>query len=168
LGHGYLAPWLSGTPGYLEPQAGLPRFKAGHRESRRAGSKAYPMQRFSFGLALMGLSGATGLFDSGFNYFYRAGGISHTGGAALVIVSCLLIVGACLWLAELRRVGWLAATLIILLFMGLIGTALAAYFLEADILLALMLLGLLGWCMDRLPRRAAKPSPLPLGRELTQ
>jgi hypothetical protein len=123
------------------------------------------MQRFSSGLALMCLSGAFGLFDATFNYLYRPGGISHTPGAMLVIVSCLLIVGAGLWLAELQRAGWLRATLVILLFMGLIGTAVAAYFLEADILVALMTLGLLGWCVDRLQARPAKRSRVALRQE---
>ena len=126
------------------------------------------MRRFSFGLALLSVSAAFGLFDACFNYLYRPVGVSYAGGAALVVASCLLIVTASLWLAELRRVGWVGATLVVLLLMGLIGTALAAYFLEASILLALMLVGLVGWCIDRLPRPAAKRSYLPLGRQLMQ
>ena len=126
------------------------------------------MQRFSFGLALMCLCGALGFVDAGFNYLYVPSGVSHTGGAALVVASCLLIVAASLWLAELRRVGWLGVTLIVLLFLGLTCTALAAYFLEANILLTLMLVGLLGWRLDRRPHHDVRPSRLHIGRELTQ
>lgn len=115
-----------------------------------------PRRQFSFAAAAVAICGALGLCDSVFNYFYRPGGISHSPGVLLTIVSCALIAGDGLGLAIFSRSNWLRTTFVTLLLLGLLGTGLAAYFLEADLLLGLMILGLIGWCAERIGRRPAE------------
>lgn len=100
----------------------------------------------TFGRWLLAAAMAAGLCVAAFNYLSTGNGIDHTAGALLVIVSSVLLLGASL-LFGLRWVGarWLAVILDILILLGLIGTAAAAYFLEADLLLVLMILGLCAW-----------------------
>ena len=112
-----------------------------------------PRRGFSFAAALVAVCGALGLCDSVFNYFYRPGGISHSPGVLLVIVSCALIAGDGLGLAIFSRSSWLRTVFVALLLLGLLGTGVAAYFLEADLLLGLMILGLIGWCAERIGPR---------------
>ena len=80
-----------------------------------------------------------------FNYFAPGTGIDHTPGAMLVAVSTLLILVASL-LVYPDRIGinWVDNTLKVLIFLGIIGTAFAAYMLEATALLALIILALVG------------------------
>lgn len=96
------------------------------------------------GAWLMTAAAALGLIDAWIEYVRLGSGIDHTGGALLVIVSCALLVVAGVVLALVGRGGWriLFAVLSIL---DVLGTGLAAWFLHAWILLALMAVALVGW-----------------------
>ncbi len=92
-------------------------------------------------------------------------GIAGSGGVILVIVSSALLLAASLILA-LALVGRrsLRATIDVLLCLGIIGTGFAAYMLEADFLLAAMVLAFVGWvahlfAAPRAAHRAASLQP---------
>ena len=83
--------------------------------------------------------------DALFNYFWTGNGIHGTEGALLVVVSTLLMVVAA-WLTGAHIVhGWLRTLLLALLVLDFIGTGLAAYLLEAWILLALDIAATVAW-----------------------
>jgi quinoprotein glucose dehydrogenase len=97
----------------------------------------------SGGLWLLSAATALGLIVSIFNYFWTGNGIHGTEGALLVVVSTLLQLIAAVWLLRGTLHGglkWLFEALILL---DLAGTALAAYLLEAWILLAIAAIGFL-------------------------
>jgi hypothetical protein len=82
------------------------------------------------------------LLDSLFNYVWQGNGIHGTEGALLVVISTLLLAIAG-WIVAARWArGWVRLVLEILIFLDLLGTGAAAYFLNAWILLALDLLAL--------------------------
>jgi len=83
--------------------------------------------------------------DALFNYFWTGNGIHGTEGALLVVVSTLLM-GVAAWLTGAHIVhGWLRTLLVALLVLDFIGTGLAAYLLEAWILLALDIAATVAW-----------------------
>jgi hypothetical protein len=103
-----------------------------------------------YGASLLAVSGAAGLGISLANDFSRSSTIGHTDGALLVTVSTGLILAAALVIVALSaffdsRPTWLRILLDILLVLGLVGTALAAYFLETNLLILFMAVGLIGW-----------------------
>ena len=83
--------------------------------------------------------------DAVFNYFSTGNGIHGSEGALLVIASTLLMAIAAALIASRRITGWLLGLFEFLILLDFLGTALAAYFLEAWILLALVVLALIGW-----------------------
>ena len=98
------------------------------------------------GAWLLAASAAAGLCLSLFNYFWPTTGIDGTPGALLVVVSTALVLAAALVMALYRsKPLWLRVVLNVSTLLGLIGTGLAAYFLEAYVLIGFMALGLLGW-----------------------
>jgi hypothetical protein len=100
--------------------------------------------------ALLGLAAAL------IGYFHRGSGIDHTAGALLVIISTALLVAAEAALALfLDAPRWLRVVLLTLCLLGLLGTAIAAWFLHAWWLLAFMLVGLLAWLIEVAPHPAA-------------
>jgi quinoprotein glucose dehydrogenase len=95
------------------------------------------------------------LLDSLFNYVWQGNGIHGTEGALLVIISTLLLAIAG-WLVAARWVhGGVRLVLEILIFLDLIGTGVAAYFLNAWILVALDVIALLVFLFHVLRRRPA-------------
>ncbi len=96
------------------------------------------------GIALVALS-LLALLDSVFNYFSRGNGISGTEGALLVVVSTLLMLIAAVLLARDMVRGWVRVTFEILIVLDFIGTAAAACFLNAWLLLALVALAAIAW-----------------------
>lgn len=72
-------------------------------------------------------------------------GIDHTYGALLVVASSALLLIAALVLLLFRWPRAARGVLLALLLLGIAGTAFAAYFLEAHVLLALMALAVFGW-----------------------
>jgi len=85
------------------------------------------------------------LIDSLFNYFWTGNGIHGTEGALLVIVSTLLLAIAAGLIVNRWVRGWLRCLFEVLIFLDFLGTALAAYFLEAWILLILIALAFIAW-----------------------
>ncbi|HSV01780.1 MAG TPA: hypothetical protein VLI41_01115 [Phenylobacterium sp.] len=109
-----------------------------------------------YGRWLMALAAAAGLVVSLVAYFNRGGGIAHTGGAALVIASTAILLVAALVLAlALAAPAWLRGLLLAGCLLDLLGTGLAAFFLHAWLLLALMIIGLVGWLLAMFADRAA-------------
>ncbi len=98
-----------------------------------------------YGGWIMAAASAAGLVLSIASYLRIGSGIDHTYGALLVTVSTALLSGAAVIVALLGSAGWPSRILQILILLGILGTALAAYFLEAHALLALMAVALLGW-----------------------
>ena len=99
------------------------------------------------GIALVALS-LLALLDSVFNYFSRGNGISGTEGALLVVVSTLLMLIAAILLARDMVRGWVRVTFEMLIVLDFIGTAAAAYFLNAWLLLALVALTAIAWLVQ--------------------
>jgi hypothetical protein len=86
-----------------------------------------------------------GFVEAVLNYFFDVG-IAYSEGALLVVVSTLLIlvaIGLVRWWPTMPR--WLKVVLAILILLDFIGTGFAAYFLEAYLLLALMVIALIAW-----------------------
>ena len=98
----------------------------------------------AYGGWILVASSAAGLALSVFNYFEDIG-IGGTAGALLVIVSTALLLAASLFTLFVPAARWLLVTLDVLILLGILGTALAAYFLEAGLLLFFMALALVGW-----------------------
>jgi hypothetical protein len=110
-------------------------------------------------LALTGVWGLSllALVDSLFNYFWTGNGIHGSEGALLVIVSTLLLVLAVGVVLNRWGPRWLSVILEVLIVFDFLGTGLAAYFLEAWILLALIALAFIAWLVH-----ALRPAPRPL------
>lgn len=96
------------------------------------------------GAWLMTAAAALGLIDAWIEYVRLGSGIDHTGGALLVIVSSALLVFAGVVLAFVAPGGW-RILFVVLSILDILGTGLAAWFLHAWILLALMAVALVGW-----------------------
>lgn len=106
-----------------------------------------------WGTILTALCAAAGAGVSVFNYLDRASGIAGTPGALLVIGSCLAIFAAALVILSLsNRFRWFSRTLFVLIFLGILGTAFAAYLLESAWLLAAVAGCFLGWLAASLGR----------------
>ncbi len=113
-----------------------------------------------FGHWLLLASAAAGLLVSIYDYLWAIG-VSHTSGVVLVIVSTALVAGASAFIAfQSGSPRWLIATLEVLILLGLIGTGAAAYFLEAHVLLGLMVLGFLGWLVAIVAPTESRPATL--------
>ena len=106
--------------------------------------------------AVWGLS-LLALIDSLFNYFWTGNGIHGSEGALLVIVSTLLLTLAGGIVLNRWGPGWLHVILEVLIVLDFLGTGLAAYLLEAWILLALIVLAFIAWLIH-----ALRPAPRPV------
>ena len=84
-------------------------------------------------------------FDALFEYFNPGNGIHGSEGALLVVISTVLMVAAAALILFSVVGGELRTIFEILLVLDMVGTALAAYFLEAWILLALVVLAAVAW-----------------------
>jgi hypothetical protein len=89
------------------------------------------------------LGAAAGLYD----FYTVSTGIDGTGGVQLVIAACLLMVFGALMVLLLGR-GFLAGVFLLLLLLDVIGTGVAAYFLESGLIMAAMALAALGWVLN--------------------
>lgn len=94
---------------------------------------------------LTAVAAGLGLIVAVYNELVRGSGVAHTYGALAVVISSALVLLVALALTFLLIPGWPRTALRVLLFLGIIGTACAAYFLEAHLLLAAMVLALFGW-----------------------
>ena len=91
------------------------------------------------------LFSALGFLDAVFNYFWMGNGIHGTEGALLVVVSTLLMAAAAWVLGKNVVQGWLRTLLVVLLVLDFIGTGVAAYLLDAWILLGLDIVAAIAW-----------------------
>jgi hypothetical protein len=114
-----------------------------------------PLRRYS--LIVIAAMGLTGAVISIYNYITPGSGIDGEAGTLLVLVSSLLILLAALAGAYIRLPSWLGATFRVLLLLGILGTGLAAYFLESTFLLAAMIVALAGWLVQALARNHRRP-----------
>lgn len=111
-----------------------------------------------FGLWLLTAATLIALIDALFNYFDASNGIHGSEGALLVIISTALqLIAALLILFNVLRGGW-KVLFEVLIFLDLIGTGIAAYFLEALPLLGLTVIAFIGWLLQLARPRATHPA----------
>lgn len=107
----------------------------------------------------MAVAAAAAVLLNVYDYLAVGTGIDHTEGAILVILSSALVALAALVLAlgtSIHR--GLRVTLQVLLLLGILGTGLAAWFLESQWLIGLMVVALIGWVLClRWPERSIDP-----------
>ena len=109
------------------------------------------------GAWLIVAASAIGAIIAAVNVVNVGNGIAFSFGAWLVFVSSLLVMGAGLIVAlHLALSGGTRGVLAVLILLGILGTAAAAYFLIAWSLLVAMGVALVGWVIHV----AADPSPL--------
>lgn len=100
----------------------------------------------SYGGWLLVAASAIGLLLSIYNCLDDGNGIAYSPGAILVIVSSALVFAASLAMVlDHDKPAWLSGFFYVSILLGLLGTALAAYFLLAYWLTGLMIVGLIGW-----------------------
>ncbi|ESR22851.1 hypothetical protein N177_3988 [Lutibaculum baratangense AMV1] len=88
------------------------------------------------------------LAAAAFYTFNDGNGIAFTGGTYLVLVSTALLLAGAMILTQYRDMpGWFSGTLGLLILLDILGTAAAAYFLLAWVLLGLMGFCLLAWLL---------------------
>ncbi len=97
------------------------------------------------GSGLMLLAGAFGAAAAYYDYTTVATGLDGTGGVELVGASCLLMVLGALVVMVAR--GFIAGLFMLLLLLDVIGTGVAAYFLESGMIMGAMALAALGWLL---------------------
>jgi len=112
----------------------------------------------SVGVWVLGIATALGLIDTIFNYFWTGNGIHGSAGAGLVVIATALqLIATLLIYFGVLRGRW--RTLFeVLICLDLIGTAIAAFFLEAWILLVLTIIAAIGWLMHVIRRPASNTS----------
>lgn len=113
----------------------------------------------SRGIWLIFVAAVVGLLISLVFYYTPNGSVAHSWGALLVVVSTALMLLAALSIALANMPRWLAVLLQALIFLDIIGTGVAAYFLETYILLALMVVALMGWIFRKTSDSPAAPLP---------
>lgn len=106
------------------------------------------------GARVLAVAAAVGLAVSIIAYFDLGDGIDHTAGVVLVIVSTAILLLAALMLM-FRLPAWLCGLLFTGCVLDILGTGVAAWFLHAWLLLALMALALIGWLLALLGSRSA-------------
>jgi hypothetical protein len=107
----------------------------------------------SYGGWLLVAASAIGFVLSIYNCVNEGNGIAYSEGAVLVVVSTALVLAASLAMVlDHDKPAWLAGFFYVSIFLGLVGTAIAAYFRIAYWLAGLMIVGLIGWlihlCFD--------------------
>ncbi|WP_201403325.1 hypothetical protein [Kaistia sp. 32K] len=106
------------------------------------------------GAWIMALAALAGLIVSILNYFNRDSGIAGEPGTILVIVSTAILLVAAVILARARPGAFLRWFLVIGCLVDILGTGFAAYLLESQALLLLMLAALVGWILHVAGRRS--------------
>jgi hypothetical protein len=107
---------------------------------------------------LVALLALLAFLDSIFNYFWTGNGIHGTEGALLVVASTFLMGVAAVLIGNRWVGGWLRTLFEILLVLDFVGTAAAAYLLEAWILLILVVLAFVAW-IAHVVRPARRTTP---------
>lgn len=104
-----------------------------------------PPRRSDFAMSAVFVLSLLALIDSLFNYFWTGNGIHGSEGALLVIVSTVLMAVAAGLIVNRWISGWVRGLFEFLILLDFFGTALAAYFLEAWVLLGLVVLAFIAW-----------------------
>ncbi|HVZ12849.1 MAG TPA: hypothetical protein VG894_00135 [Bauldia sp.] len=94
---------------------------------------------------ILAVAAILGFVEAVLNYFFDMG-IAYSGGALLVVISTFLILAVLVlvrWWTSMPR--WLGVVLAVLTFLDFIGTGIAGYFLEAYLLVLLMVVALIAW-----------------------
>ena len=107
------------------------------------------------GAGLLLLAGLLGSVAAGYDYVTPATGIDHTGGVILVLVSCMLLLLAALGILAMGQ-GLLAGILTFLIFLDILGTGTAAWFLESELVMAAMMIATVGFFYWITSRRMAQ------------
>lgn len=110
-----------------------------------------------WGIWLLSLAALLALAVTVFEEFDTGNGIHGSEGLLLVVVSSALMLAASLIITVWSRGGWVHGLLSVLIFLDILGTALAGYLLESYLLVALMAIAFVGW----LGHTFARPRPLP-------
>ncbi|HEY1933277.1 MAG TPA: hypothetical protein VGG99_14795 [Acetobacteraceae bacterium] len=119
--------------------------------------------RPAYGMLLLAAAAAAGTALSIYAYF-NSEAINHTAGVLLVIATTAAMVIAALAVAGLHFLPrWLRALSLVLLLIDVIGTGIAAWFLETQLLIAFMGVALLGWLLHLIAGpRELRPLPDPV------
>lgn len=107
------------------------------------------------GAGLMLIAGLLGAAAAFYDYFSPATGIDHTGGVVLVLASCLLIALAAWAVLALNR-SVLTGILVFLIFLDILGTGTAAWFLESGLVMMAMVIAAAGLFRFLANRRAVQ------------
>jgi hypothetical protein len=103
------------------------------------------IRQSSWGLLLLALAAAAGTALAIYSYFLDLG-INHTDGVLVVIGSTVIMWIAALVLAWARGMWWWPrGIIVVLLLLDVVGTGVAGYFLEKQVLMAFMGVAFLGW-----------------------
>ena len=94
---------------------------------------------------LIAIPAGIGLVLSLIAYLTPHGAVAHSWGAVLVVVATALLLVASLLLVLAEMPHWFVVLLEVLIILDIVGTGVAAYFLETYILLAFMVIALIGW-----------------------
>jgi hypothetical protein len=106
-----------------------------------------------WGIWLMAAAAVLGLVVSIFLYVTPTTGVAGEPGTMLVIVSTALLVVAAALLIWAPMPAWLRVVFLVLAALDLIGTALAGWLLNSQILAGLMAIGVIGWLLHVFGRR---------------
>jgi hypothetical protein len=112
---------------------------------RLSDSIAIPDRPSLNGARLIAIAAAVGFVICLVDYFTPHGTIAHQWGTLLVLVSTALMTWASCWIAFGSMPRWLLILFEVLILLGILGTAVCAYFLEAPALLVFMAIALVGW-----------------------
>ena len=96
------------------------------------------------GAGLMLIAGLLGATAALYDYVTPATGIDHTGGVVLVLMSCILMLLAAYAVLAMRP-GALTSVLVFLIFLDILGTGTAAWFLESGLVMAAMAIAAVGF-----------------------
>jgi hypothetical protein len=136
--------------------------------AERADAAPHGGRGASYGAWLLAAAALASLIVAAVNAFHKGNGIAFSGGAILVLVStALLFIASLVVLFSPYRPKWLLGILAVLMLLDLLGTGFAAYFLDAFLLVALMVVGFVGWLVNlaapggrKAPARAAHEKAL--------
>jgi hypothetical protein len=123
-------------------------------------TEIFPLSRRNIGMRILLVGAAAALAIAIFNFLWRGNGIHGTAGALLVVISSALMVAASCALVFFDSLGrgWRGA-LIALIALDIVGTGLAAYFLEAVWLIVAMAVALIGWLLHLVSGPTSRQSP---------
>lgn len=104
-----------------------------------------PRRVFSIGLLIMAAAALVGLVVAAIGYLTPTSGIAGTAGALLVVLSSAALLIAAMLMPMLREhVRWLYLVVVVLCALAVLGTAVAAYFLELPLVIVAVVVAALG------------------------